>query len=304
MIAPSPRHVPLLIALVALLLVPLLRSRHGAQRVDDCVQPERLRELGRVPGTASFVERWEKYRDAVPQWTEADLAGNDDRLRLRGALIRSFEPSELYTRPPHVLLGRLDHPSIAKVFESGLAPVHGGTVPFLALEYVEGQNLLAHAAAAELTGAQRIELVRQAADAVQHAHAQGIVHRDLSPANVLVTRDGRPKVIDFGIARAVSRPQMEHGDDTVFDAGVLNALTPTYASPEMLTNQPPDPRDDVVRRRTGGFVDHQRAVQVHTSSTSQRRRQPEGVHGRRATGGIPLCSSCRMMARQIIREPS
>jgi hypothetical protein len=52
-------------------------------------------------------------------------------------------------------------------------------------------------------------------------------------------------VIDFGIARAVARPQVEQSDDTVFDAGVLNALTPTYASPEMLTNGAPDPRDDV-----------------------------------------------------------
>jgi len=108
MIAPSTRHVPVLLGLVALLLVPVLRSRHDAPHADDCAQPERLRELHRVAGTGKVAERWEKYGDDVPQWTEADLSGNDGAIQLRGALIRSFQPSQLYTRPPRVLLGRLE----------------------------------------------------------------------------------------------------------------------------------------------------------------------------------------------------
>jgi hypothetical protein len=101
MIAPATR-------LVALLLVPVLRSRHEVRRTDDCAQPERVREVRLVPGTAKVVERWEKYGEDVPQWTEAELSGNDGTLHLRGALIRSFRPAQLYTRPPRVLLGKLE----------------------------------------------------------------------------------------------------------------------------------------------------------------------------------------------------
>jgi len=108
MIAPSRRHAPLLLGLVALLLVPVLRSRFEEQREDDCARPDVLAQLRRVPGTGTMAERWEKYGPDVPQWVEAELLGNDEHVKLRAALIRSFKASDLYTRPPHVLLGKLE----------------------------------------------------------------------------------------------------------------------------------------------------------------------------------------------------
>ncbi|MBZ0268647.1 serine/threonine protein kinase, partial [bacterium] len=99
------------------------------------------------------------------------------------------------------LLARLQHPHIARVYESGGA----GGRPYLAMEYVDGVPLEAWTAKASL-GA-KLELLAEVADAVHHAHRQGVLHRDLKPGNILVetTADGaaHPKVLDFGVARAL-----------------------------------------------------------------------------------------------------
>ena len=81
--------------------------------------------------------------------------------------------------------------------------------------------------------------------AAAHGVSPPIVHCDLKPGNVFVTRDGRVKIFDFGIARAVRPMEEDSQEATQFDAGVLKALTPSYASVEMLAGQAPDPRDDV-----------------------------------------------------------
>jgi len=101
-------------------------------------------------------------------------------------------------------LGRLHHPGIATIFEGGTLELERGLQPFLVMELVEGEDLIAHASRGHLSLRQRIELLIRTADAVSHAHERGVVHRDLKPDNVLVTRDGEPKVIDFGIAALVS----------------------------------------------------------------------------------------------------
>ncbi|MEQ8316979.1 MAG: serine/threonine-protein kinase [Phycisphaerales bacterium] len=94
-------------------------------------------------------------------------------------------------------LARLQHPGIAAVYEAGFDRATGA--PFFAMELVQGRPLTAHAA--ELSLAQRVELLAQVADAVHHAHQRGVIHRDLKPGNILVDQQGRPRVLDFGIAR-------------------------------------------------------------------------------------------------------
>ena len=88
-------------------------------------------------------------------------------------------------------------------------------------------------------------LIEQMGSALAAAHRQHIVHSDFKPSNVFLTQDGTIKVFDFGIARAARPEPGEVQETTQFDAGVLGALTPLYASPEMLTGLDPDPRDDV-----------------------------------------------------------
>jgi len=99
------------------------------------------------------------------------------------------------------LLGRLQNPGIAQVFKARfddpLAP------PFIAMELVNGPPLTEYADARQLGLRDRLLLAASVCDAVHHAHQRGVIHRDLKPANILVGEDGRPKVLDFGVARAV-----------------------------------------------------------------------------------------------------
>jgi len=108
-------------------------------------------------------------------------------------LLRRFELES-------AVLARLQHPGIAQIHETGTAETDGATVPFFAMELVRGRALTEHAAGLPLRA--RIELFNKVCDAVQHAHAKGVIHRDLKPGNILVDESGQPKVLDFGIARA------------------------------------------------------------------------------------------------------
>src|SRR5262245_39996035 len=100
------------------------------------------------------------------------------------------------------VLGRLHHPGIAQIHECGTFDLGHGPQPFFAMEFVEGVDLFSHAQRASLGIGEKLELVARVADAVQHAHERGVVHRDLKPDNVLVDETGTPKVLDFGVARA------------------------------------------------------------------------------------------------------
>ena len=86
-------------------------------------------------------------------------------------------------------------------------------------------------------------MIKGLGDALAFAHHRKIVHPDFKPANAFITKDNHVKVLDFGIARAIKPPGSS--DTTHFDAGKLGALTPAYASYEMLDGDPPDPRDDI-----------------------------------------------------------
>jgi hypothetical protein len=118
----------------------------------------------------------------------------------------------------------------------------------MTMEYLSGKSLAQILRAPEFKGMpqdQAVAILEQIADALKFAHDNGIVHADFKPANVILTESGQVKVIDFGIARAFQRPDQVDMEATRFDPGSLGALTPTYASPEMLEHQEVDPRDDV-----------------------------------------------------------
>ena len=126
------------------------------------------------------------------------------------------------------ILASLEHPGIARFFDGGRAP--DGTW-FLALEYVEGEDLLRFVRRRGLGLRQRVELFVQVLDAVDFAHRRLVVHRDLKPGNVLVSAEGRAKLLDFGISKILD-PEREDATRTE-----VHALTPAYASPEQLRGE-------------------------------------------------------------------
>jgi serine/threonine protein kinase len=138
------------------------------------------------------------------------------------------------------LLGRLNHPGIARLLDSGVSPAGQ---PYLVLEYVEGTRIDGFARDHGLGRAQRVDLVLQVLEAVQHAHANQVVHRDIKPSNVLVTAEGLAKLLDFGIAKMLS-PDGSLGSAPL-TAGSARVLTPEYAAPEQASGSPVSPATDV-----------------------------------------------------------
>lgn len=142
------------------------------------------------------------------------------------------------------LLGQLHHPGIAQIYEAGVAeaPGGGGTLPYFAMEYVDGSPLTEYANARRLCTDDRLELFAKVCDAVQHAHQKGVIHRDLKPANILVVDDtatnaptdgtvGRPRILDFGVARLTDTEIQTVTMQT--DVGQLIGTIP-YMSPEQV----------------------------------------------------------------------
>lgn len=135
------------------------------------------------------------------------------------------------------VLARLEHPNIARLIDGGTTPEGQ---PYLAMEYVEGRTLLEHAAAHALPIADRVRLLIEICDAVHHAHQQLVIHRDLKPSNVMVGDDGRPRLLDFGIAKLVEADEPGSGLSQS-----APWLTPSYASPEQVRREPIGTYSDV-----------------------------------------------------------
>ncbi|MGJ9416657.1 serine/threonine-protein kinase [Massilia sp. CMS3.1] len=137
----------------------------------------------------------------------------------------------------------LAHPNIVSVYDFD----RDGPMVYLTMEYLQGKPLSQVLRAPGFGGmpyAQVLPIVGGMGNALAYAHGRGFVHCDFKPGNVIVTDAGLVKVIDFGIARVFQKTG-EDVDVTVFDPGSLGALTPAYASPEMLEQREPDPRDDI-----------------------------------------------------------
>ncbi|MBM4384462.1 MAG: serine/threonine protein kinase [Deltaproteobacteria bacterium] len=131
------------------------------------------------------------------------------------------------------ILASLQHPHVARLFDGGVDP---SGASYIVMEHIAGVSL-ADWAAEEPRLRERLALFAAVCGAVQFAHQQLVVHADLKPSNVLVTRDGAPKLLDFGIARLIG------GDDA--HAQLPRALTPRYAAPELAAGEAPRVACDV-----------------------------------------------------------
>jgi serine/threonine protein kinase/tetratricopeptide (TPR) repeat protein len=154
---------------------------------------------------------------------------------IRGGM-HTPEAIERFRQERQILAG-LEHPHIARLLDGGTS---AEGLPFLVMEYVEGQPLLTWCEQGNSSIDQRLGLFRKVCDAVAYAHQHLVVHRDLKSANILVTADGTPKLLDFGIARLLTP---HDGADRTLT--MTTALTPAYASPEQIRGQTVTTASDV-----------------------------------------------------------
>ena len=154
---------------------------------------------------------------------QRELPGGPQRVALKLLRINVHDGDERrrFLREQRIL-ARLQHPHIAQLLDAGFSP--GGT-PFLALEFIDGEDVVAHCALRNLPVRERLALFIDMCAAVEHAHHSLIVHRDLKPNNVLVGADGNLKLVDFGIAKLLTG----EGEHTRTES---RRLTRSYAAPE------------------------------------------------------------------------
>lgn len=163
---------------------------------------------------------------------------DDDQFQKRVALkfLRRGHEGDLAIRRfryERQILANLNHRNIAALMDGGVTP---DGQPYIVMEYVEGRPITSYAAANRLPLRERLQLLRQVCAAIQHAHQNLVVHRDLKPGNVLVATDGTVKLLDFGIARLLR--EGEGAEQLPPTQGGLHAFTPDYASPEQVRGLP------------------------------------------------------------------
>jgi serine/threonine protein kinase len=155
---------------------------------------------------------------------------------------RAHASPQLHTRLKieRQILGALDHPNIARLLDGG-STAEG--MPYLVMEYLQGQPIDRYCDLCRLDLRSRLRLFQSVCRAVHAAHRLSIVHRDLKPSNVLVTAEGVPKLVDFGIAKVLDEPR---DDQTmVVTHADVRVLTPDYASPEQLRGDVITPASDI-----------------------------------------------------------
>jgi serine/threonine-protein kinase len=175
-----------------------------------------------------------------------------------------------FMRERRILAG-LSHPGIARFIDGGVGE---DGVPWYAMEYVEGETLVDHARGRALGVRERVALVAEVADAVAYAQNRLVVHRDLKPSNILVDPQGRVRLLDFGIAKL-----LDEAPDARATATGLRAMSPAYAAPEQILDEPVSAATDVyalgvvLYELLTGSLPHQRAGATLETLTERVRQE-------------------------------
>ncbi len=198
--------------------------------------------IGRRLGTYR-IER-EIGRGGMGAVYEASRADNEFHKRAAIKLVKRGMDTDFILRrfrKERQILAALDHPHIAGLMDGGTTD---DGLPYFVMEFIEGQPLYSYCDSHQLNILERLKLFRSICDAVHYAHQKQVVHRDIKPSNVLVTSEGIPKLLDFGIAKLLN-PQL--AGDITHDptATAMRLMTPEYASPEQVQGAPTTPTTDV-----------------------------------------------------------
>ena len=196
--------------------------------------------VGLTPGT--IISHYRIVAEAGRGGMGIVYKAEDSNLGRMVAL--KFLPDELASHPPALermrrearMIAALNHPGICTMYELGEA---GGRV-FLAMEFLEGETLRQRIARQSMTQSEIIDVGRQVTKALEAAHAVGIIHRDIKPDNLFLTKQGVLKLMDFGLAK----PARSSSDSTLTDSGLVVG-TAAYMSPEQVRGEVVDSRSDI-----------------------------------------------------------
>jgi serine/threonine protein kinase/tetratricopeptide (TPR) repeat protein len=195
-------------------------------------------ETPRAPGSDRFIGPYKLIQEiGHGGMGSVYLAARADAQYERRAaikVVRSGAASEdviRYFRRERQILASLDHPNIARLLDGGTTE---DGLPYFVMEYIEGQPIHRYCDAHRLSTIERLKLFRSVCSAVEYAHRNLIVHRDIKPSNILVTADGVPRLLDFGIGKILNPGLPAEG----LAAATQMALTPEYASPEQVQGKP------------------------------------------------------------------
>jgi non-specific serine/threonine protein kinase/serine/threonine-protein kinase len=194
------------------------------------------------------------------------------------------------------ILADLEHPNIARLLDGGTTDEG---LPYLVMELIEGERIDLWCDGRRLSVRERLQLFQQVCDAVQFAHQRLVIHRDLKTGNILVTRDGTIKLLDFGVAKLL------RAADASTETTLFRPLTPAYASPEQIRGEPLTTASDVyslgvilfelltgrspfpahartmagVAQRAGSLELQRASVAVHTLGHGSRSGEPDAGAG-------------------------
>ncbi|MDV6029148.1 MAG: protein kinase [Phycisphaera sp. RhM] len=200
-----------------------------------------------VIGQYQVIDRIASGGSSVIYLVEQPLPKRRIVLKLFNTTLYRAKSQSRFHLEVHVLAA-LDHPGIAQIFDAGVERIGGASRPYFTMEWIRGENLLEYVRRRRCepswTAKDTIRLCLQVCEALRHAHSAGVIHRDLKPSNVMVRHDGKPKLIDFGIARVLPSNLVTGLEDPTSKdwAGTI-----PYMSPEQfaLDETPVDARTDV-----------------------------------------------------------
>jgi tRNA A-37 threonylcarbamoyl transferase component Bud32 len=218
-----------------------VRAEKHLEACEDCRSLFRQRTAERFPAFAGYTIIAEVGRGGFGVVYKAFSHGKQ-RIEALKVLFGETELREAYFENEVRFAAKLRHPHIATLYEAQLS-----TPPlYYAMEYVEGVQFDAYCHKRKVSLEERIKIIQTVARAIQYAHREGVVHRDLKPQNILIDAESQPRIVDFGIAKRVVRPRPE-----VDEAGDANAQhegamgTYGYMAPEQIGGQEVDNRADI-----------------------------------------------------------